>query len=167
MPFDVVISWDIIPIMGLIIDEIDRRILRILQQDSSLSMDAVAEAVHLSRNACWRRIKALEEAGVLRKRVALVDPDAVGLDLSSFVLVRTNRHDAEWLEAFGRAVRSLPEIIGAYRMTGDLDYILRVRIGSVREYDAFYQRLIDQVPISDVSASFVMEEIKETTELPL
>ncbi|MGD1887236.1 MAG: Lrp/AsnC family transcriptional regulator [Cohaesibacteraceae bacterium] len=153
--------------MGLIIDEIDRRILRILQQDSSLSMDAVAEAVHLSRNACWRRIKALEEAGVLRKRVALVDPDAVGLDLSSFVLVRTNRHDAEWLEAFGRAVRSLPEIIGAYRMTGDLDYILRVRIGSVREYDAFYQRLIDQVPISDVSASFVMEEIKETTELPL
>ncbi|MEM1284544.1 MAG: Lrp/AsnC family transcriptional regulator [Pseudomonadota bacterium] len=153
--------------MGLIIDEIDRRILRILQQDSSLSMDAVAEAVHLSRNACWRRIKALEEAGVLRKRIALVDPDAVGLDLSSFVLVRTSRHDAEWLEAFGRAVRSLPEIIGAYRMTGDLDYILRVRIGSVREYDAFYQRLIDQVPISDVSASFVMEEIKETTELPL
>lgn len=167
MPFDVVISWDIIPTMGLIIDEIDRRILRILQQDSSLSMDAVAEAVHLSRNACWRRIKALEEAGVLRKRIALVDPDAVGLDLSSFVLVRTSRHDAEWLEAFGRAVRSLPEIIGAYRMTGDLDYILRVRIGSVREYDAFYQRLIDQVPISDVSASFVMEEIKETTELPL
>lgn len=149
------------------IDEIDRRILRILQQDSSLSMDAVAEAVHLSRNACWRRIKAMEEAGVLRKRVALVDPDAVGLDLSSFVLVRTNRHDAEWLEAFGRAVRSLPEITGAYRMTGDLDYILRVRIGSVRAYDAFYQRLIDLVPISDVSASFVMEEIKETTELPL
>lgn len=130
-------------------------------------MDAVAEAVHLSRNACWRRIKAMEEAGVLRKRVALVDPDAVGLDLSSFVLVRTNRHDAEWLEAFGRAVRSLPEITGAYRMTGDLDYILRVRIGSVRAYDAFYQRLIDLVPISDVSASFVMEEIKETTELPL
>ena len=149
------------------IDEIDRRILRILQQDSSLSMDAVAEAVHLSRNACWRRIKAMEGAGVLRKRVALVDPDAVGLDLSSFVLVRTNRHDAEWLEAFGRAVRSLPEITGAYRMTGDLDYILRVRIGRVRAYDAVYQRLIDLVPISDVSASFVMEEIKETTELPL
>lgn len=91
----------------------------------------------------------------------------MGRDLSSFVLVRTNRHDQEWLEAFGKAVKSLPEITGAYRMTGDLDYILRVRIGSVREYDAFYQRLIERVPISDVSASFVMEEIKETTELPL
>lgn len=149
------------------IDEIDRKILRILQKDASMSMDSVAEAVHLSRNACWRRIKNLEDAGVLSARVALVDPEAVGLDLSIFVLVRTNRHDADWLAAFDKAVRDLPEIIGAHRMAGDLDYILRVRIASVRAYDKFYQRLIARVPISDVSACFVMEDIKDTTELPL
>lgn len=132
-----------------------------------MSMDSVADAVHLSRNACWRRIKNLEETGVLQSRVALVSPEAVGLDLSIFVLVRTNRHDADWLKAFDKAARELPEIIGAYRMAGDLDYILRVRIGSVRDYDHFYQRLIARVPISDVSASFVMEDIKDTTALPL
>lgn len=104
---------------------------------------------------------------MLSARVALLDPDAIGLGLSIFVLVRTNRHDAEWLEAFGRAVRDMPEIIGAHRMAGDLDYILRVRVASVKEYDSFYQRLIAKVPISDVSASFVMEDIKDTTELPL
>lgn len=132
-----------------------------------MSMDSVAEAVHLSRNACWRRIKNMEDAGVLAARVALVDQEKVGLDLSIFVLVRTNRHDAQWLAAFDKAVRDMPEIIGAHRMAGDLDYILRVKIASVRAYDEFYQRLIARVPISDVSASFVMEDIKDTTELPL
>lgn len=159
--------WDIIPLMSTNIDETDRRILRILQKDASLSMDSIAGMVHLSRNACWRRIKNLEDAGVLTARVALVDPEKVDLGLSIFVLVRTNRHDADWLTAFGKAVRDLPEIIGAHRMAGDLDYILRVRIDSVRAYDRFYQRLIARVPISDVSASFVMEDIKDTTELPL
>jgi Lrp/AsnC family transcriptional regulator len=149
------------------IDETDRRILRLLQRDSALSIEQVADAVGLSRNACWRRIKNLEEAGVLTKRVALVDPQAIGLDLLTFVLVRTNRHDADWLKAFSKAVQDLPEIVGAHRLSGDLDYILRVRVASVRDYDSFYQRLIERVPISDVSASFVMEDIKDTTELPL
>lgn len=148
-------------------DEIDRRILRLLQRDASVSMDSLADAVHLSRNACWRRIKVMEEAGVLTGRVALVDPQSVGLGLLTFVLVRTNRHDADWLKAFKKAVQDLPEIVGAHRLSGDLDYILRVRVDSVRAYDAFYQRLIERVPISDVSASFVMEDIKDTTELPL
>lgn len=109
----------------------------------------------------------MEDAGVLTGRVALVDPQSVGLDLLTFVLVRTNRHDADWLKAFKKAVQELPEIVGAHRLSGDLDYILRVRIANVRAYDAFYQRLIERVPISDVSASFVMEDIKDTTELPL
>lgn len=148
-------------------DEMDRRILRLLQRDASMSMDSLADAVHLSRNACWRRIKNMEDAGVLTGRVALVDPQSVGLDLMTFVLVRTNRHDADWLKSFNKAVQELPEIVGAHRLSGDLDYILRVRIASVRAYDAFYQRLIERVPISDVSASFVMEDIKDTTELPL
>ncbi|MEO0384506.1 MAG: Lrp/AsnC family transcriptional regulator [Pseudomonadota bacterium] len=148
-------------------DEMDRRILRLLQRDASMSMDSLADSVHLSRNACWRRIKNMEDAGVLTGRVALVDPQSVGLDLMTFVLVRTNRHDADWLKTFNKAVQELPEIVGAHRLSGDLDYILRVRIANVRAYDAFYQRLIERVPISDVSASFVMEDIKDTTELPL
>lgn len=148
-------------------DEMDRRILRLLQRDASMSMDSLADTAHLSRNACWRRIKNMEDAGVLTGRVALVDPQSVGLDLMTFVLVRTNRHDADWLKTFNKAVQELPEIVGAHRLSGDLDYILRVRIANVRAYDAFYQRLIERVPISDVSASFVMEDIKDTTELPL
>jgi Lrp/AsnC family transcriptional regulator len=130
-------------------------------------MDELSERVALSRNACWRRIRVLEEAGVIRGRVALLDPAAVGLGLSVIVMIRTNRHDADWMAQFDRAVRALPEIVGAHRMTGDLDYILRVRVADVPAYDAFYKRLIARVPLSDVSASFVMEDIKDTTALPL
>ena len=155
-----------VPPNGYPIDETDRRILAVLQTDASLSMDAIAERVHLSRNACWRRIRRMEEAGVIRGRVALVDPVMVGLDLSVFALIRTNRHDPEWLEAFERAVSDMPEIVGAHRMSGDLDYVLRVRVSSVADYDAFYQRLIARVPLSDISASFVMQDIKDTTVLP-
>lgn len=149
------------------LDEMDRGILAILQRDAGLSMDAIAERAHLSRNACWRRIRRMEEAGVIRARVALVDAQAVGLPLSVFALIRTNRHDPEWLAAFERAVRDMPEIIGAHRLSGDLDYVLRVRVASVADYDGFYQRLIDRVPLSDISASFVMQDIKDTTVLPV
>jgi Lrp/AsnC family transcriptional regulator len=148
-------------------DAIDARLLSELQRDATLSMDALSERVALSRNACWRRIRALEEAGVIRGRVALLDPAAVGCGLSVIVMIRTNRHDADWMAQFDRAVRALPEIVGAHRMTGDLDYILRVRVADVPAYDAFYKRLIARVPLSDVSASFVMEDIKDTTALPL
>ena len=150
-----------------IIDEIDRRILRVLQQDASISVDALGEKVHLSRNACWRRVKQLEERGVIRGRVTLVDPSAVDLDLSVFVLIRTNAHEPAWLHQFDRAVRELPEIIGAHRMSGELDYVLRVRVSSVKAYDTFYQKLTNRVPIADISASFVMDDIKDTTELPI
>ena len=118
------------------IDIIDRRILAVLQQDAAISVEALAETVHLSRNACWRRVKQLEEAGVIRKRVALLDPQAL-------------------------------EIVGAHRMSGDLDYVLRVRVANVQDYDRFYQQLIARVPIADISASFVMEDLKDTTALPV
>ena len=153
--------------MSSILDKIDRKLLRLLQQDASLSVDALADSVHLSRNACWRRIKRLETDGVVKKRVAIVDPDAVGLGLQVFVLIRTNDHSANWLRTFRNAVREMPEIITAQRMTGDLDYVLRIRVADVPAYDHFYQRLIDKVQIADVSASFVMEDVKETTALPI
>jgi Lrp/AsnC family transcriptional regulator len=109
----------------------------------------------------------LESAGVIRGRVALLDPDAVGLGLAVFVMVRTNRHDPDWLANFKAAVQQFPEIQGAHRMSGDLDYVLRVRVRDVGDYDRFYQRLIARVELADVSASFVMEDLKDTTALPI
>ena len=153
--------------MSTNIDEIDRKLLTLLQEDASLSVDALADRVHLLRNACWRRVKRLEADGIIQKRVAIIDPVAVGLGLQVFVLIRTNDHSAEWLKAFRSAVHQMPEIIGAQRMTGDLDYVLRVRVADVPAYDRFYQRLIEKVQIADVSASFVMEDVKETTALPV
>lgn len=153
--------------MSEIIDQIDRRILSALQKDAAISVDSLSELVSLSRNACWRRVKRLEADGILRKRVALLDPDALGLSLSVYVMVRTNDHDPVWLGKFKAAVAGMPEIVGAHRMSGDLDYVLRVRVADMRGYDAFYQRLIAKVPIADVSASFVMEDIKDTTALPV
>lgn len=148
-------------------DEYDLSILRLLQKDASMSVDQLAEAVHLSRNACWRRMKRLENEGVIANRVALINPETVGLELQVFVMIRALDHDPVWLEKFRNAVASMPEIIGAHRMSGELDYVLRVRVGDVKSYDTFYQRLISKVPIGDVSASFVMEDIKDTTALPV
>ncbi len=149
------------------LDTIDRAILSALQQDATLSADEVSERVNLSRNACWRRIKAMEEAGVIRGRVALVDAGKVGCPLTVMVLIRTNAHDGGWMDRFQTVLRAMPEVVGAYRMTGDLDYVLRVRVADVPAYDAFYKRLIGKVSVSDISASFVMEEIKDTTAVPL
>lgn len=149
------------------IDNMDRRILSVLQADATLSMDALAERVALSRNACWRRIKALETAGVIKGRVALVDPKRVGLGLEALVMIRSATHDADWMIRFDRALRSLPEVTAAHRMSGDLDYVLRVQVADMAGYDAFYKRLISQVPVSDISASFVMETLKDSPAVPL
>lgn len=151
----------------LTIDDTDRRILTALQRNADQSLDVLAERVALSRNAVWRRIKALEAAGVITARVALVDPDKLGLRLLVFMLIRTNAHAPDWLENFSKATRSMPEILGVYRMTGDLDYLIRARVVDMADYDRLYQALIRRVPLSDVSASFVMEQIKDTHELPL
>jgi Lrp/AsnC family transcriptional regulator len=149
------------------LDTFDHRILAELQHDATIAMDALAEKVHLSRNACWRRIKQMEAAGVICARVALLDPVKLGCGLSVIVLIRTSAHSDDWMTRFDRAVRDMPQIVGAHRMTGDLDYVLRVRVADVAAYDRFYKDLIARVPVSDISASFVMEDIKDTTQLPL
>lgn len=151
----------------LTIDDIDRRILTHLQHSADMSLEALGEAVNLSRNACWRRIKALETAGVIAGRVTLLDPVKLGLGLMVFMMVRTNAHAPDWLETFSAATRGMPEILGVYRMTGDLDYLIRARVADMADYDRLYQALIRRVPLSDVSASFVMEQIKDTHQLPL
>lgn len=149
------------------LDPIDCRILRELQRDARIGVEALGERVGLSRNACWRRIRLMEEAGVIRAQVTLVDPEALGLGLTVFIAVRTDRHEPEWLERFTRAVGDMPEILGVWRTSGDLDYLLKARVADVRAYDRLYQRLIRKVELADISASFVMEEIKDTTELPV
>lgn len=149
------------------LDTFDRAILREIQRDATLPLDDLAERVHLSRNACWRRLKLLEERGVVRGRVALVDPSAVGLGLSVLIVVRTSRHDAEWTARFHAAVASVPEITAAYRTAGDIDYVLHARVADVGAYDRLYKRLIAQVEMMDVSASFVMETLKDATALPI
>lgn len=153
--------------MTQMFDSYDRRILAELQRDASLTADQLSERVGLSRNACWRRMKALEDSGVIRRKVAIVDAGKVGCPLSALVMIRTSHHDADWMARFQAAVRTMPEVVGAYRMAGDLDYVLRVRVADVPGYDAFYKRLVGKVPVSDISASFVMEEIKDSSEVPV
>ena len=149
------------------LDEIDVRILSELQRDGTLSADQLSERVHLSRNACWRRVRQLQDSGLIRERVAILDAEKAGCGLSVFIFVRAASHDPGWLKTFREAVGAFPEIVGVYRTSGDLDYILKARVSDVKAYDRLYQRLITRVSLADVSASFVMEEIKETAAIPL
>jgi Lrp/AsnC family transcriptional regulator, cysteine-sensing transcriptional activator len=148
-------------------DTTDRKLLDILQQDAALSLDGLSERVGLSRNACWRRIKRLEDEGVIKARVTLLDANSINVGLTAFIALRTTEHSAKWLDRFSKAVRDIPEIVGVYRMTGDVDYLLQVVIPDVAAYDRLYKRLIGKITLADVSSSFVMEEIKSTTVLPL
>jgi len=150
-----------------IIDETDRRILRQLQRDATTSLEALADQIKVSVNTCWRRVRRLEESGILKARVAICDPEAVGLSQTVFVAIRTRDHSAQWLEAFAKTVTSIPEVVEFYRMAGDIDYLLKVMVGSVSEYDRVYKSLIQKMEIADVSATFSMECLKNTTELPL
>lgn len=149
------------------LDHIDRRLIDELQRDCAQSIESLGEKIGLSRNACWRRIKRLEVDGVLTARVALADPDALGLTLTAFISVRVGSHSDDWVKRFHAAVRGLPEITGVYRTTGELDYLIRAELPDMKAYDAFYQRLIAKVDLADISSSFVMEKIKETTALPV
>ena len=137
------------------------------QRDASISIEDLAEKIHLSRNACWRRVKQLEERGIIRSRVVLVDQAKINLGLTAFIAIRTSQHDAKWLDRFRAAVRDIPEIIGVYRTTGETDYMLQAVVPDIAGYDRLYKRLIAKIPLTDVSSSFVMEKIKETTVLPL
>ena len=148
-------------------DEIDRRILAALQADASGSVAAVAERAGVSQTPCWKRIKKLEEQGVIRKRVALLDADQVGLHLVGYIQIKAVEHTEKWLNKFTAAVRKIPEIVECHRMTGDIDYLLKVVAPDMAGYDTIYKRLINTIDMSDVSVGFSMERIKETTELPL
>ena len=148
-------------------DRIDKRILTILQQDASVPVAEIGRRVGLSTTPCWRRIQRMEEDGVITGRVALLDPVKVNARVTVFVSIRTSEHSGEWLKRFGEVTRDMPEIVELYRMSGDVDYLLRVVVPDIQAYDEFYQRLIAKIDISDVSSSFAMEQIKYTTQLPL
>ena len=148
-------------------DALDRKILRLLQEDATLPVAAIAERVGLTATPCWRRIQKLEEAGIIRRRVALLDRARLNLGVTVFVAVRTNQHNMTWYERFARIVSAIDEIVGFYRMSGDVDYLLHVVVPDIAGYDAVYKRLIAEIELSDVSSSFAMEVIKETTRLPL
>ncbi len=148
-------------------DEVDREIVQLLQQDASLSAREIAEQVGLTATPCWRRIQNLEKSGVITGQVALVDPAAVNLGVTALVQIRTNNHTAEWLSQFQAAIDTFPEVVEAYRTSGEIDYILRVMVPSIDSYDLLYKRLIKAVDLYDVRTVFVMEKIKQTTALPL
>lgn len=149
------------------IDRTDRKILSILQEDCTIPVAEVARRVGLSTTPCWRRIQKLEEEGVIRKRVALLDPRKVNTHVTAFVSIVTNQHSGDWLDRFASSISEFPEVIEFYRMAGSVDYLLRVVVPDIAAYDAFYKKLISRIEIADVSTTFAMEAIKSTTELPL
>lgn len=149
------------------LDTIDWAILGELQRDASLTIQAIGERAGLSTNPCWRRIRRMEDAGVIERRVALLDPVAAGLPTTVFVAIRTTRHDPEWLSAFASGIAAIPEILECHRMAGEVDYLLKIVVRDIAHYDRIYQRLIAAVPgLSDVSSTFSMEAMKATTALP-
>ena len=148
-------------------DRQDKRILDIIQRDCTVATAAIAERIGLSTTPCWRRIQNLEKEGVIAGRVALLDRSQLNLPVDVFVAIRTRQHSAEWLRTFAQAAVDLPEVVELYRMSGDIDYLMRVVVPDIAAYDNFYQRLISRVEISDVSSSFAMERMKYTTALPL
>jgi len=153
--------------MDIVLDSIDRRILRELQKDATIAIADLAQLVGLSQTPCWKRIKRLTDSGIVTGRVALLDRDKLDLGLVVFVSVRTNRHDQDWLDAFASAASAMPEVVEFYRLSGDTDYLLKVVVRDIAAYDGFYKKLIAAVPLSDVSSAFAMEQIKSTTALPI
>ncbi|MDA0702111.1 MAG: Lrp/AsnC family transcriptional regulator [Proteobacteria bacterium] len=149
------------------LDEIDKKILILIQEDTTRPTAEIAEAVGLSTTPCWRRIQKMEEAGVIRRRVALLDRAALNVGVTVFVAVRTNQHNAAWFERFAKAVADIPEIVEFYRMSGEIDYMLRVVVPDIAAFDEVYKTLISRIDLADVSSSFAMEEIKYTTAVPV
>ena len=148
-------------------DRLDRKILRLLQEDATLAVADIAKKVGLSTTPCWRRIQKLEEEGVIRRRVAVLDPVKVNARVTVFVAIRTSSHSHEWLRRFSEVVQEFPEVVEFYRMSGDVDYLLRVVVPDIAAYDTFYKKLISKINLTDVSSSFAMGQIKYTTALPL
>ena len=148
-------------------DDVDRKILAILQEDASVSVGEIANQVGLSQTPCWRRIQRLEENGVIRRRVALLDPDAIGLGLTIFVEIESGDHSKEWLDRFADTVVVMPEVMEVHRMAGDVDYLLRVAAANMAEFDLFYRKLIALLPLKNVTSRFAMELVKGTTAFPI
>ena len=148
-------------------DSIDLKILNCLQQDGEMPIRDIAEKANLSTSPCWRRIRKLESDGVIQAKVSLLNRDKLNLGVDVFVAIRTNQHNAEWTERFSKAVVSFPEVVEFYRLSGQIDYLMRVVVPNIEEFDKFYKRLVAAVDITDVSSSFAMERIKYTTALPL
>src|SRR5262245_18912225 len=148
-------------------DAIDRKILAVLQEDSSLAVAEIGQRVGLSSTPCWKRIRRLEADGVMLKRVALVEQDKVGLGVTVFVSIETGDHSEAWLQRFAEVVGAMPEVMEFYRMAGDVDYMLRVVVTDIQGYDTFYKRLIASVPLKNVTSRFAMEKIKSSTALPI
>ena len=153
--------------MAVRLDLMDRKILAELQVDAGQSLDEIARKVGSSKTPVWNRIKKLRETGVILRQTVILDPDSLGLEACFFVLIRTSEHEAEWQRRFLHALRERPEVLEAHRLAGDIDYILKVRVRNARAYDTFYQALISEVRIYNVTALLSMEEIKATTMLPL
>ena len=148
-------------------DRIDSQILAILQKDASLPVADIARKVGLSVTPCWRRIQKMEEDGIIKGRVALLDGQKIGMGMSVFVGIKTDQHNVDWLEQFAKSISALPQVVEFYRMSGEVDYMLRVVVPDMASYDVFYKKLISTVKLKDVSSSFAMEEIKYTTALPV
>ncbi len=148
-------------------DSTDLKILAILQEDASLSIAEVAARVNLSQTPCWRRIQRLEMSGVVERRVAILNPQAIGMDISVFVSIESGDHSTDWLARFSALLSEMPEVMEVHRMAGDIDYLLHVTVRSMAAYDAFYRNLIGQVPLKNVTSRFAMERVKFTTAYPL
>jgi Lrp/AsnC family transcriptional regulator len=148
-------------------DVIDRKILDLLQRDATLSIAEIADQVGLSQTPCWKRIQRLESNGIVERRVAILNPEKLGLGLTVFVSIETSDHSQVWLTRFAEIVSAMPEVLEFYRMAGDIDYMLRVIVADMAAYDAFYKRLITAVPLKNVSSRFAMERVKASTALPI
>jgi Lrp/AsnC family transcriptional regulator, cysteine-sensing transcriptional activator len=153
--------------MSVRVDELDRKILRELQRDAGQSLDDIAKTVGSSKTPVWNRIRKMREAGVIGQQTVVLDAEALGFEACFFVLIRTSAHEADWQARFLKALKSRPEVLEAHRLAGDIDYILKVRVRNARAYDEFYQALISEVQIYNVTALLSMEEIKSTTMLPI
>ena len=152
---------------NIVLDSIDRKILTILQADATVAMSEIADRVGLSQTPCWKRVKRLEKDGVIDRRVAILNRDRLGLGVTVIVAVRTAQHSDEWLQLFADGVAKIPEVVEFYRMSGDIDYLLKVVARDIADYDRIYRKLTKVAPLHDVSSSFAMQEIKSTTALPL
>ena len=148
-------------------DATDTKILMLLQEDASISIAELAQKVNLSQTPCWKRVQRLEASGVIQKRVALLDPEKVGLGLTVFVSIETADHSGQWLQRFAEFVSAMPEVMELYRMAGDVDYMLRVVVSDMAAYDRFYKRLIEAIPLKNVTSRFAMQRVKSTTAFVL